>query len=139
MNVTSFPSHIFELPTVEFFNGTDLLEAISVVGVDDQYVKAKRNMRHEVSMQVTGTLETLLADLDVNLVRLWQGAIQSLNSNNEDRSRHFLISLRELFTHVLHKLAPDSEVRSWTTSPEYFDKGNPTEGTLTIHLPRYKL
>jgi Predicted pPIWI-associating nuclease len=46
------------------------------------------------------------------------------------------ISLRELFTHVLHKLAPDSEIRSWTSSPEYFDRGNPTRKARLLFICR---
>ncbi len=87
-------------------------------------------------MQAADALQTLLADLDVNLVQLWQGANQALDSSNVDRSRHFLISLRELFTHILDQLAPGEQVRAWTASPEHFDKGRPTRKARLLFICR---
>src|SRR5260370_41197600 len=87
-------------------------------------------------MQTTEALEALLAELDINLVRLRQGANQALLSDNVDRGRHFLISLRELFTQVLHRLAPDNKIKNWTASPEHFDKGRPTRKARLLFVCR---
>lgn len=54
------------------------------------------------------------------------GARKSLRSNNPDRIRHFAISLRELFTRVLHSLAPDEKVGEWSQDPNHYHKGRPT-------------
>src|SRR6266487_3071656 len=117
LNLTS-SMLIFELPEVELFNGVDLLEAITVENEESEAISEndedKQGLRDEISTQTAEALETLLAGLDRNLVLLWQGASQALTSNNVDRNRHFLISLRELFTHVLHQLAPNDEIRAWT-------------------------
>lgn len=143
---TDLESHIasamsvFALPEVEFFNGADLLEVITIQVAEQEAEKeeleAKQSLRDEISMQTTEALEALLAELDINLVRLWQGANQALLSDNVDRSRHFLISLRELFTQVLHQLAPDNKIKNWTTSPEHFDKGRPTRKARLLFVCR---
>ena len=131
---------IFELPEVELFNSVDLLEAITVDNgereVTSENDEDKQGLRDEISTQTAEALETLLAGLDRNLVLLWQGASQALTSNNVDRNRHFLISLRELFTHVLHQLAPNDEIRAWTTSPEHFDRGQPTRKARLLFICR---
>jgi hypothetical protein len=128
----------FQLPAFELFNATDLLKVITT-NVDDskdKFVGSMQNARYEISAQVTDSLESLIAQLDNNLVHLWQGAIQALDSNNEDRSRHFLISLRELFAQILHKLAPDDEIYTWSNSPEHFDKGRPTRRARLLYICR---
>src|SRR6266487_1872339 len=139
LNLTS-SMLIFELPEVELFNGVDLLEAITVENEESEAISEndedKQGLRDEISTQTAEALETLLAGLDRNLVLLWQGASQALTSNNVDRNRHFLISLRELFTHVLHQLAPNDEIRAWTTSPEHFDRGQPTRKARLLFICR---
>jgi len=132
---------VFALPEVELFNSTDLLEVITIQEagqeVEKEEVEAKQHLKDEITTQTTEALEVLLAALDTNLVRLWQGANQTLLSDNVDRSRHFLISLRELFTQVLHQLAPDDKIRNWTTSPEHFDdKGRPVRRARLLFICR---
>jgi hypothetical protein len=70
--------------------------------------------------------------IDATLVKLYKGAIESYKSNNPDRIRHCTTSLRELFTHVLHKLAPDKDFFEWSEHKLYLDdKRRPTrEGRL---------
>lgn len=131
---------LFELPEIELFNGADLLEAITVdnaVGEEtEEDVANKQSLRNEISAQTEESLEMLLAGLDKDLTRLWQGANQAIISENVDRSRHVLISLRELFTHVLHQLAPDEEIHKWTTAPEFFDRGRPTRKARLFFICR---
>jgi hypothetical protein len=54
------------------------------------------------------------------------GAIQAVNSNNPDKARQTMASLRELTTHLLHKLSPDSEVKKWSNRSEHYVSGRPT-------------
>ncbi|MDB5008985.1 MAG: hypothetical protein JWP45_3378 [Mucilaginibacter sp.] len=62
---------------------------------------------------------------------MWHGAIHALKSDNPDKIRHFITSLRELFTHVLHILAPDDAFARWDTATAHYDNGKPTrEGRL---------
>lgn len=62
------------------------------------------------------------------------GASRTAGTNNvcdaaKDRVRHLCSSLRELLTQVLHRVAPDAEVRAWSKSPEDFCNGRPTRKT----------
>jgi hypothetical protein len=43
-------------------------------------------------------------------------------------ARHLSSSLRELFTQVLHRLAPDKAVQGWTSNPEHYDQGGRRAG-----------
>jgi hypothetical protein len=81
------------------------------------------------AMATAETREPLLALLSgrfPDLVELLEGARAAFASRGPDYVRHFTTSLRELFTHVLHRLAPDEGMRAWTTAPEDFHQGRPT-------------
>lgn len=67
-----------------------------------------------------------LAELGSGYLAPLQGAIQTARSENPDRARQTIASLRELSTHILHLLAPDAEVLKWVTKPEHVDRGRPT-------------
>ena len=72
--------------------------------------------------------------LDPSLIKLWRGANQALNLKNPDAVRHFATSLRELLTHVIHKLSPDDEVKNWSTSPKHFHNGKPTRRARLLFI-----
>jgi len=57
---------------------------------------------------------------------LLQGAEQSLSSRNPDKVRHAITSLRELMTQILHRFAPDDEVKKAFEDPQLFHEGRPT-------------
>ena len=57
---------------------------------------------------------------------MWKGAIEALHSNNADRIRHFVTSIRELYTHILQILAPDEQIKAWSNDPNHLFKGRPT-------------
>ena len=64
------------------------------------------------------------------------GARAALKTPNPDRSRHVIVSLRELVTHVLHRLAPDESLRSWTDDASLFENGRPTREARLLYLHR---
>ena len=74
--------------------------------------------------------------MDDSLVQLWEGARGAFDSSNPDRVRHFAVSLRELFTHVLQQLAPDDKVRQWSTSPDLFSDNRPTRKARLLFICR---
>ena len=55
----------------------------------------------------------LLERVDPNFASMYLGAVDAQDSDNPDRSRHVLISLRELWNHLFRKLAPKEEVKQW--------------------------
>ena len=72
---------------------------------------------------------TLLKQVDPELVPLYSGAREDLYGDNPDRKRHVLVSLRELWIHLLDTLAPKRDVLDWLckhgTSDDLDSKGGP--------------
>lgn len=118
----------------EYFSGANLLEIISVeedITTEEELLKKEIQYDNEVS------LSTYLQMLDARFYKMWRGAIKAYNSNNPDRIRHFSISIRELFTHILHKLAPDGVLKKWSNNQEYYDdKGKPTRKSRLLFICR---
>lgn len=90
----------------------------------------------DVQQETESAIEELLGKLNVELMRLLHGARQSLESTNPDKVRHFATSLRELFTHVLHTLSPDDQVKNWSNSPTHYDRGKPTRRARLLYICR---
>jgi hypothetical protein len=86
----------------------------------------------------TSDLETLIASVDPELVPMFRGSIEALESSLSDSDRHFLISIRELWTHVLHKLAPTKDVLSWMDPNDnsLLHNGRPTRRARSLYICR---
>ena len=134
--IASLPVFVSELPTVELFNEANLLESITIQEGDFQFIEQKQHAQKEIQAETVDRLPSLLAGLNKDLVSLWEGARRSLNSDNPERARHTTVSLRELFTHVLHTLAPDAEVKNWTTNPEHYHNKRPTRKARLLYICR---
>jgi hypothetical protein len=65
-----------------------------------------------------------------------RGAIQTASSDNPDKARQTMVSLRELTTHILHKLSPDSEVKKWSSKPEHYVNTRPTRACRIEYIFR---
>lgn len=125
---------IQRIPPVEVYNTTDITEKVSISDKDE----AEENLLiTDLWLENEETLKSLLAKIDANLYRMWQGAVQALESTNIDKIRHFNTSLRELFTHVIHKIAPDDEIKKWTSNPtEHIINGKPTRKARLLYICR---
>ena len=133
------PSTIAELapevtqrPPLEVYREVDLLEKITIPEdeqspTDDERIGLVSEDR---------PLEDWLQQLDPNLVNLLLGARSAIRGSNPDRARHVTTSVRELFTHVLHHLAPDDSVRGWTIADDLFHKGRPTRRARLLYINR---
>ena len=91
---------------------------------------------YEVTVQETRSLELGLLELEPDLLNLLQGARVALKTPNPDRPRHVLVSLRELVTQVLHLLAPDDSIRSWTNDSSLYHNGRPTRRARLLYIYR---
>src|SRR5205807_8564371 len=60
----------------------------------------------------------------------------ALLSQNPDKVRHAFTSIRELLTQIIHKLAPDDEIRNWSSEPSFYDKGKPTRKARLSFISR---
>jgi len=83
----------------------------------------------------------LLTLVNPGLVTLYLGAKEALHSNNPDRIRHVLSSLRELRTHVARAIAPDKQVLAWIAARGNADdlrhNNRPTRRAKVKYLSRY--
>jgi hypothetical protein len=142
------PSYLFSLPptllkysSVEFFNEVNIIESITTDADFDIYLEHEEETtqsKENIKKETENTIEQLLRDLNPELITPLDGARYALlESNNPDRVRHFIVSLRELFTHVLHQLAPNNKIKNWSTSPQDYDKeGKPTRRARLLYICR---
>ena len=78
----------------------------------------------------------LISSVDVKLLPLYQGAIDAIASRNIDKVRHATTSLRELFTHILHKLTPDEAFFEWNREESNLSNGRPTRKGRLMYICR---
>jgi hypothetical protein len=138
-SVLALPPIFSELPTNEFFAGVDVVRVSTDGDVEDEgdeFNEDRRGVRRELATETGDGLHALLVDLDPELIRMREGALHALASDNPDRVRHFTVSYRELLTHVLHKLSPDDEVRTWSTSQNDYANGKPTRDARLRFITR---
>ncbi|MCL4850543.1 MAG: hypothetical protein KJZ78_04085 [Bryobacteraceae bacterium] len=101
-------------------------------GTDNTFADIEENLSREVSF-----CESLLLRVDPELPRLYLGAREALYGSRSDRARHVLISLRELWSHLLRMLAPDPNVLSWVDGKkELLHEGRPTRNARVLYLCR---
>jgi len=81
-------------------------------------------------------VDLMLADLDANLVTMLDEAVEVIFSTSTGRVRHASVSLRELATHVLHRLAPDDEILTWSQEPNHYHNGRPTRQARVLYVCR---
>lgn len=133
--MASFPPFISKLPPVEIITGSDFLVTISGKR-GEQSPEEVEEIQTRVSEDIEFSLEDLLVRLNEGLIPLWQGAKEALKSYNPDRSRHVIVSLRELVTHILHQTAPDNDIRSWTADQSLYSDGHPTRQARLLFICR---
>lgn len=122
-----------KLTPIEFFSTANLLEAISVeedITPDEELIKNEIQYENQVS------LESYLPRVDPGLYKMWKGAIEAYHSTNSDRVRHFATSIRELFTHLIHILAPDENIKAWTSDAAFYHEGRPTRKARFLYICR---
>ena len=132
----SLPLITTALPSLEVFLAGDLAYSLGASAGEEEVeslVKVQKT-RETVRGEVVASLDALLTDLDRNLIVPLSGARAALRSRNPDRPRHISASLRELFTHVLHRIAPDDAVVAWTKNPEHFQDGRPTRRARLLYV-----
>jgi hypothetical protein len=135
--ILSLPPILSRFPAIEFFNGVDVVNAITTRHYEDiEFQEEKRRAKEDLKEETEDRLEVLLVRLNVEFVVPLRGARHSLDSLDPDRVRHIAASLRELFTHVLQTLAPDNKVKAWSGAPEHYDKGRPTRRARLLYICR---
>lgn len=127
------------LPPVEHYNASRLMAEIfppeSPSDVLD-FVVESEDESSEISLDSENGIENLLSELDERLITPWRGIEESISSGGADRLRQSAASMRELFTHVVHQLAPDDEVRDWSTEARHFHNNRPTRRARLLYICR---
>ncbi len=140
MSARSIPSMrqvSLRMPPVELFSHVNLVGSVSTqLGESEESLGLRTEIARGLGHESEGALQELLGHLDPALLPLWRGATEALESDNPDRVRHVTVSLRELFTQVLHKLAPDDAIREWASDSRYYHNGNPTRKARILHIYR---
>lgn len=132
------PSVVWDAPPGELFRSVELLRAVTLPPARRKTPPAATEAgAKQIAHGEDPVLEALLSDLDPDLLILLAGARGALKSTNPDRARHCSSSLRELFTQVLHRLAPDKAVLGWSSNPDHYDdKGRPTRRGRLLYICR---
>jgi len=120
---------------VEYYREIEVVETITVDDEDEGI-----NDDQQIGTAIAETMPSvdgLLAAFDERLVALLHGARQSLRDDNPDRARHVTTSVRELFTQVLHTLAPDDDIRTWTSNDDHFHNKRPTRRARLLFICRH--
>jgi hypothetical protein len=131
-------SHLEEKSSFRLSNNS----LLPYLAFDNFYVNA--NLLHIIEREPKkNRKEELLSSIDKYLPKVhgklldnWNGAIQAYDSNNSDRKRHFMCSIRELFTHLLQILAPEDDIIKWICDPSYFHEGKPTRKARIEYICR---
>lgn len=140
----SVPQELRALPTTEAFTSAEVLEelALEPAAAEERSAeeveerKERREIRMDIKSEAHQQLRPALQDLDPQLVKLWDGGLQAIAGSNPDKIRHFTVSMRELIREVLHRLAPDQEVKQWNTDPEFYYQGRPTRQARIRYICR---
>lgn len=115
--------------------------AVDVLGVSDEALEEKDSSQIQLVTEVeaeTSVCISLLQNLDPALATPYVGAREALWGRNPDRVRHILSSLRELWNHLLRRIAPDEHVLAWVPNDkkELLHKGRPTRKARVLYVCR---
>jgi hypothetical protein len=124
---------VAKLPALEYYTSSQILRLVSDedISVEEVAEETKKSASDN-----SDYLLQYLPMLDDDLPMMWHGAVHALRSDNPDKIRHFITSLRELFTHVLHMLAPDEAFARWDTEKAHYDNGKPTRHGRLLFICR---
>lgn len=139
-DITRLPNFVLSGATREIYTTNLALESIRPWDERDEEVP-----ENEIQLIADMELETagcvaLLQQVDPELARPYVGARDALSGSNADRARHILSSLRELWSHLLRRLAPDELVSTWiagnTAQKDLLHEGRPTRRAKVLYVCR---
>lgn len=139
-DITRLPNFVLPGATREIYTTSIALETIRPRDErDEEDAETEIQLIADVELETAGCI-TLLQRVDPGLARPYVGARDALNGNNADRARHILSSLRELWSHLLRRLAPDELVSAWitgnTNQQDLLHEGRPTRRARVLYVCR---
>ena len=129
--------NLIELPSFVLPGATQEI-AMTGHALDVRYTVEDETQEEAAELEPYSVAEEELEDSDLiallervgpQFVTTYRGAVATLDGDNPDRSRHVLTSFRELWNHLLRRLAPKKEVEDWIQKHSiqgYLHDGQPT-------------
>ncbi|HBR58563.1 MAG TPA: hypothetical protein DEA22_14010, partial [Blastocatellia bacterium] len=130
------PPSISEMPTIEFFNGVDLLETTVEEVNHDEYEELRIIVREEIRQSTKDSVIIQLQEVNPDWIKMLEGARQAFNSTNPDKNRQCITSLRELFRDIMLYLSPDEQIKDWSNSMDDFANNRPTRKARLRYIAR---
>ena len=133
------PNWIYEAPNLitlspnVFYTQSRMVEMLSVEDVG-AFETNDTDLALEELNEVS--LRHLLHQLNPDMIKMWDGAIEALHGSNPDFLRHFTLSIRELYTQLTHALSPDKEFIKWDVNGEHLHQGKPTRQGRLYYINR---
>lgn len=115
-DITRLPAFVLRGATREIYTTSLALKTLHLRSeLDEGEAKTEIQFVAEAKQETSGCIN-LLRQVDPDLTQPYIGAWDALYANNADRERHILSSLRELWSHLLRRLAPNDLVTAWIPS-----------------------
>ncbi|MGB5231374.1 MAG: hypothetical protein WBN83_07630 [Desulfoprunum sp.] len=139
-DITRLPAFVLPGATREIYTTSFALETLRPLDErDEEDAETEIQLVAEAVLETSGCI-ALLQQVDPGLARPYIGARDALYGNNADRARHILSSLRELWNHLLRRLAPDDSVAAWipgiTNQKDLLHEGKPTRRARVLYVCR---
>tara|TARA_R110000772_G_scaffold268705_1_gene397759 strand:- start:5190 stop:6341 length:1152 start_codon:yes stop_codon:yes gene_type:complete len=139
-DITRLPAFVLPGATREIYTTSFALETLRPWDErDEEEVETEIQLVAEVELETSGCI-ALLQQVDPGLARPYIGARDALHDKNADRARHILSSLRELWNHLLRRLAPDDLVAAWIpgvlNQKDLLHEGKPTRRARVLYVCR---
>ncbi len=139
-DITRLPAFVLPGATREIYTTSFALETLRPWDErDEEEVETEIQLVAEAELETSGCI-ALLQQVDPGLARPYIGARDALHDNNADRARHILSSLRELWNHLLRRLAPDDLVAAWIpgvpNQKDLLHEGKPTRRARVLYVCR---
>ena len=139
-DITRLPAFVLPGATREIYTTSFALETLRPWDErDEEEAETEIQLVAEVELETSSCI-ALLQQVDPRLAQPYVGARDALHSTNADRARHILSSLRELWNHLLRRLAPDDLVTAWipgiANQKDLLHEGKPTRRARVLYICR---
>lgn len=139
-DITRLPAFVLPGATREIYTTSFALETLRPWDErDEEEAETEIQLVAEAELETSGCI-ALLQQVDPGLARPYIGARDALYGNNTDRARHILSSLRELWNHLLRRLAPNDLVAAWipgiANQKDLLHEGKPTRRARVLYVCR---
>ena len=139
-DITRLPAFVLPGAAREIYTTSFALETLRPWDDrDEDEAETEIQFVAEAEAETSGCI-ALLQQVDPGLARPYIGARDALYGNNADRARHILSSLRELWNHLLRRLAPDDLVAAWipgvSNQKDLLHEGKPTRRARVLYVCR---